>query len=267
LKKAKKLKMAGILFDEIVFGPVKSRRFGVSLGINLLPLQGKFCSFNCVYCECGLTTESKKEKLVLFSASEINASLQSRFEALKSGGLDPDNITFAGNGEPTLHPEFETIIDNTIRLRNEFFPKAMVTVLSNATRLDRDNVKRALLRVDNNVLKLDAGTNATFQAINRPTHPITLEKVVQELKNLEGKLVIQTMLIRGEVNGKQVDNTTDEELTLWLKHIQEINPKLVMLYPIDRQTPYRTLEKVPEPEFEALAAKIEALGINVEVFY
>ena len=259
--------MSGILFDEIVFGPVKSRRFGVSLGINLMPLEGKLCSFNCVYCECGLTDEHKKDKLKLYSASEINASLQSRFEALKEGGLDPDNITFAGNGEPTLHPEFETLIENTIRLRDKFFPKAMITVLSNATRLDRANVKRALLRVDNNVLKLDAGTNATFQAINRPTQLITLEKVVQELKNFEGNLTVQTMLIRGDVDGKQVDNTTEEELTLWLKYIQEINPKLVMLYPIDRQTPYRTLEKVPEPEFQALAARIEELGIKAEVFY
>ncbi len=259
--------MAGILFDEIVFGPVKSRRFGVSLGINLLPLHGKFCSFNCIYCECGLTGEDKKEKPLLFSAAEIASSLRSRFEALKTGGLDPDNITFAGNGEPTLHPDFETIIDNTINLRNEFFPKAKITVLSNATRLDREKVKRALLRVDNNVLKLDAGTNATFQAINRPTQPITLEKVIEELKKFEGNLVIQTMLIRGEVEGKQVDNTTEEELTLLLEHIREIAPTLVMLYPIDRQTPYRTLEKVPEPEFRALAARIEAMGIKAEVFY
>lgn len=259
--------MAGILFDEIVFGPVKSRRFGVSLGINLLPLHGKFCSFNCIYCECGLTGEDKKEKPLLFSAAEIASSLRSRFEALKTGGLDPDNITFAGNGEPTLHPDFETIIDNTINLRNEFFPKAKITVLSNATRLDREKVKRALLRVDNNVLKLDAGTNATFQAINRPTHPITLEKVIEELKKFEGNLVIQTMLIRGDVDGKQADNTTEEELTLLLEHIREIAPTLVMLYPIDRQTPYRTLEKVPEPEFRALAARIEAMGIKAEVFY
>lgn len=259
--------MPGILFDEIVFGPVKSRRFGVSLGINLLPLHGKLCSFDCIYCECGLTAEGKKEKLKLFSAGEINASLQSRFEALKAGGLHPDNITFAGNGEPTLHPEFENIIDNTVRLRNEFFPEAKITVLSNATRLHKANVKRGLLKIDNNVLKLDAGTNATFRAINRPTSPITLEKVVQELKNFRGNLTIQTMLIRGEVNGKQVDNTTEEELSLWLNHIGEIKPKLVMLYPIDRQTPYKTLEKVPEAEFHALAERIEAMGIKAEVFY
>ncbi len=259
--------MSGKLFDEIVFGPIKSRRFGISLGINLLPLQGKLCTFNCIYCECGLTNGHKKEKQSLFTAAEINASLQSRFEALKTGGLDPDNITFAGNGEPTLHPEFETIIDNTIRLRDEFFPKALVTVLSNATRLDRENVKRALLRLDNNVLKLDAGTDATFQAINRPTFPISLEKVIQELKNFGGNLVIQTMLIRGEVEGKRVDNTTEEEISLYLKHIGEIRPRQVMLYPIDRQTPYNTLEKVPETEFDALVGRIEAMGIKAEVFY
>ena len=259
--------MPGILFDEIVFGPIKSRRFGVSLGINLLPLHGKFCTFNCIYCECGLTEERKKERPVLFTAVQINSSLQSRFEALKSGGLNPDNITFAGNGEPTLHPEFETIIENTIHLRNEFFPKAKITVLSNATRLDRENVKRALLRIDNNVLKLDAGTNDTFIAINRPTSPITLDKVIQELIAFNGNLVIQTMLIRGKVDGVQVDNTTEEEISLWLKHIAEIKPKQVMLYPIDRQTPYRTLEKVPESEFQALVKRIEELGIKAEVFY
>lgn len=259
--------MPGILFDEIVFGPIKSRRFGVSLGINLLPLHGKFCTFNCIYCECGLTEERKKEKPVLFTAAQINTSLQSRFEALKSGGLNPDNITFAGNGEPTLHPEFETIIENTISLRNEFFPKAKITVLSNATRLDRENVKRALLRIDNNVLKLDAGTNETFIAINRPTSPITLEKVLQELIAFDGNLVIQTMLIRGDVDGVKVDNTTEEEISLWLKHIAKIKPKQVMLYPIDRQTPYRTLEKVPESEFQALVTRIEELGIKAEVFY
>lgn len=259
--------MAGILFDEIVFGPIKSRRFGISLGINLLPLHGKFCTFNCIYCECGLNDEQKKEKPKLFTAEEINSSLQSRFEALKTGGLNPDTITFAGNGEPTLHPEFETIIENTILLRDKFFPKAVITVLSNATRLDHENVRRALLRIDNNVLKLDAGTDSTFQAINRPTNSITLEKVVKELKSFNQKLVIQTMLIRGEVEGKRVDNTTEEELTLYLELLREINPKQVMLYPIDRQTPYRTLEKVPEKEFHALAKRIEKMGIRAEVFY
>jgi wyosine [tRNA(Phe)-imidazoG37] synthetase (radical SAM superfamily) len=259
--------MSGILFDEIVFGPVKSRRFGVSLGINLLPLHGKFCSFNCIYCECGLNPEGKKESPRLFSAAQITSSLQSRFEALKEGGLAPDTITFAGNGEPTLHPEFDAIIDQVLKLRDTWFPAAKITVLSNATRLHRPDVKRALLRIDNNVLKLDAGTAETFRAINQPSGTVRFEEVLKELKSMNGDLVIQTMLVRGEVDGVRVDNTTEAELSAWLGHIREIRPKRVMLYPIDRQTPYRTLEKVPEAEFRALAARVEAEGIEAEVYY
>lgn len=259
--------MSGILFDEIVFGPVKSRRFGISLGINLLPLNAKMCSFNCVYCECGLNKDHKKEKPVLFTTAQISESLHSRFKALKNEGLIPDNITFAGNGEPTLHPEFETIIDEVILLRDLFFPKAKITVLSNATRLYKENVKRALLKIDQNVLKLDAGTDATFQAINRPVNKIKLENVVEQLKLFSGRLIIQTMLIRGDVDGRFVDNTSETELISWLGFIREINPKLVMLYPIDRRTPYAALEKVPENEFNALAARIEEMGIKAEVFY
>lgn len=259
--------MSGTLFDEIVFGPIKSRRFGVSLGINLLPLQGKFCSFDCIYCECGLNAGQSQAKPKLFSAAEIKISLQNRFEGLKNENLHPDNITFAGNGEPTLHPEFELIIKNTIELRNTYFPEAHITVLSNATRLGNASVKKALLSIDNNVLKLDAGSDACFQAINRPSNRITLQQVVDELIKFEGKLVIQTMLVRGEVDGAWVDNTTEAELALYVNHVKQIKPRLVMLYPIDRQTPYRTLEKVPESEFQALVERLKANGINAEVFY
>lgn len=259
--------MSGILFDEIVFGPIKSRRFGVSLGINLLPLQAKFCSFDCIYCECGLTESQKQRKPVLFTADQIKESLQNRFEALKQDGLQPDTITFAGNGEPTLHPAFGEIIDNTIALRNQFFPKAKITVLSNATRLHKPEVRQALLKIDNNVLKLDAGTNETFQAINRPNSPITIENVVDQLISFDGDVTIQTMLIRGDVDGNYVDNTTPAELQLYCEHLIRIKPKLVMLYPIDRQTPYRSLEKVSLAEFETLVAKIHSLGIKAEVFY
>ena len=259
--------MSGILFDEIVFGPVKSRRFGISLGINLLPLDSKLCSFNCVYCECGLNEDRKHLKPVLFTAAQISNSLRGRFEGLKNEGVIPDNITFAGNGEPTLHPEFEKIIDEVILLRDSYFPLAHITVLSNATRLHKENVKRALLKIDQNVLKLDAGTNDTFQAINRPVNKITLMSVVEQLRQFNGALIIQTMLIRGDVDGRYVDNTTESEISLWLGFIKEINPKLVMLYPIDRRTPYAALEKVPEKEFKILAARVEELGIKAEVFY
>lgn len=259
--------MSGILFDEIVFGPVKSRRFGVSLGINLLPLQTKICTFDCIYCECGLTENKKQEKPHFFTATEIKESLENRFKALVEGGLKPDTITFAGNGEPTLHPDFSAIIDNTLVLRNQYFPGAKITVLSNATRLHNPKVHEALLKIDNNVLKLDAGTNETFQAINRPNFPISLSTVVEQLSLFHGDVTIQTMLIRGDVDGNRIDNTTENELKLYCEHLIKIKPKLVMLYPIDRQTPYRTLEKVPLEEFNSLIKQIEALGISAEVYY
>jgi wyosine [tRNA(Phe)-imidazoG37] synthetase (radical SAM superfamily) len=259
--------MAGILFDEIVFGPVKSRRFGISLGINLLPLHRKLCSFNCIYCECGLTDLVDADASALYSAAQIAASLEERFKALTENHLKPDNITFAGNGEPTLHPEFETIVGEVIRLRDRYFPAAKTTVLSNASQLGREDVKLALLRVDNNVLKLDAGTEATFKAMNRPHTEVTLGDIVKNLKIFNGNLIIQTILVRGEVDGSWVDNTREEEISEYLRLLESIIPKFVMLYPIDRRTPYSRLEKVPYVEFEILHRKIEALGIKAEIYY
>ncbi|HOW32017.1 MAG TPA: radical SAM protein [Bacteroidales bacterium] len=257
--------MAGILFDEIVFGPVRSRRFGVSLGINLLPLDSKMCSYDCIYCECGLTKHSG-HKPKLFTAGEIKESLQQRFEALAAESLSPDNITFAGNGEPTLHPQFGAIIDNTIALRDQYFPAAKITVLSNATMLNRKAVVEALNKIDNNVLKLDAGTNETFQAINRPLARITLDEVVERLVAFKGDLTIQSLFLRGVIEGKMIDNTVEHEVALWLSHLEKIRPKLVMLYPIDRRTPYTSIEKVSETELLILAGRVETIGLKAEVF-
>jgi wyosine [tRNA(Phe)-imidazoG37] synthetase (radical SAM superfamily) len=259
--------MGGTLFDEIVFGPVKSRRFGISLGINLLPLKGKLCSFNCIYCECGLNETHPHAGSKLYTAEQIRQSLHSRFEALKANGLAPDSLTFAGNGEPTLHPEFETIISDTILLRNEYFPKAKITVLSNATCLHKENIIRALKQVDNNVLKLDAGSELMFRAINRPSVAIDIATVTAQLRSFNGNVIIQTMLVRGEVDGQWVDNTTETELNLWLQHVVAIHPRLVMLYPIDRLTPYQSLQKVPENEFAAVAESVRKSGIKAEVYY
>jgi len=259
--------MSGFLFDEIVFGPVKSRRFGLSLGINLLPLDSKLCSYNCIYCECGLTKHKSGHKPKLFSVAEIRFSLQQHFEALSHESLAPDNITFAGNGEPTLHPEFAAIIDDAINLRSQYFPEAKITVLSNATMLNRPAVVEALKKIDNNVLKIDAGTNETFRAINRPLSPVTLEEVVDRLMIFNGNLTIQTLFLRGTIGSTLVDNTTDHEVNLWLGHLQRINPKLVMLYPIDRRTPYASLEKISEAELKFLAGRVEEIGLKAEVFY
>jgi wyosine [tRNA(Phe)-imidazoG37] synthetase (radical SAM superfamily) len=258
--------MSGILFDEIVFGPVRSRRFGVSLGMNLLPLDSKLCSFDCIYCECGLTKHEPGHKPELYKASRIRESLEQRLRALKEGSLAPDNITFAGNGEPTLHPEFDQIIADSIELRDAYFPQAKITVLSNGTSLKRDSVRQALMRVDNNVLKLDAGTDRTFRLINRPLSPITLEEIVERLAGFTGRIVVQTLFIRGEVEGEAIDNTTPEEVDLWLGHLKRIKPELVMLYPIARRTPFASLEKISPERLHEIALRVEATGLKAEVF-
>ena len=263
---AQNYSMSGFLFDDIVFGPVKSRRFGVSLGINLMPETMKYCSFNCIYCECGLTAPDQEERAKLYTTEQITDAMKQRFIALKSEGLEPDNITFAGNGEPTLHPGFAEIIDRTIELREEYFPKAEITVLSNSTRLHIPTVKQALLKIDNNVLKLDAGSEEMFRRINRPASPVRLSDIVDRLIGFEGNLVIQTLFIRGTVDNQVIDNTTKEEINLWLGHLQRIKPSLVMLYPISRETPEQGLEKIGKDELLAIAVKLEHLNIPYEVF-
>ncbi|MGE5384178.1 MAG: radical SAM protein [Omnitrophica WOR_2 bacterium] len=258
--------MACFLFNEIVFGPVSSRRFGVSLGINLLPDSIKYCTFNCVYCECGLTDHEQDKKAKLYSTNEVLAALEERFSELHHKNLLPDNITFAGNGEPTIHPGFAEIIDRTIQLRDTYFPQAKITVLSNATKLNKDNVREALKKIDNNVLKLDAGSEQMFSAINRPLTKITLQQVVDDLKKFDGKVVIQTLFIKGDVNGTHIDNTTEEEIELWLNHLVEINPMLVMLYSISRETPEHGLLKVKKEELDFIAQKVREAGLQAEVY-
>jgi wyosine [tRNA(Phe)-imidazoG37] synthetase (radical SAM superfamily) len=255
-----------ILFDEIVFGPVKSRRFGVSLGINLLPTGFKYCTFNCVYCECGWTKVSTFKKTGLFSREAVRNALKKRCSELKAKNIYPDNLTFAGNGEPTIHPEFPGIIDDTINIRDTFFPKTQVTVLSNSSMLSKTAIRAALKKVDNNVLKLDCGTENMFRLINRPSGSITLKKIIDELISFNGSIIIQTLFIRGEYNGIQIDNTTGEEVEEWLNHIGEIRPRLVMIYPIARQTPIATLQKIPYTELEEIAKKVESIGIPAQVY-
>jgi wyosine [tRNA(Phe)-imidazoG37] synthetase (radical SAM superfamily) len=258
--------MACFLFDDIVFGPVKSRRFGVSLGVNLLPLDMKFCTFNCVYCECGLTHPAQDKKAKLNNTESIINSLENRFRELKNSGLKPDNITFAGNGEPTLHPGFPAIIDNTIRLRDEIFQQAEITVLSNATRLHIPVVREALLKIDNNVLKLDAGTQETFELINRPASPVKLADIVSRLASFGGKVVIQTLFLRGVINGVSIDNTIESEISPWLGYLEKIRPSLVMIYPIERSTPEQGIEKISQAELLDIARRLEPLAIPYEVF-
>ncbi len=258
--------MATFLFDELIFGPVKSRRLGVSLGINLLPVDNKYCTFNCVYCECGWT-ELKDKKIILPKRSEFKQKLETKLKELQGTENEPDAITFAGNGEPTIHPDFDAIIDDTIAARDAFAPKAKISVLSNASQLHKKRVKEALKKVDKNIQKLDAGTNEMFQRINQPLGDLSLSQIVDKLLSFQGKLIIQTLFIRGNYNGKPIDNTTEEEISSWLEIIKKVNPEYVMIYPIDRDTPAKNLIKIQKEELDKIAERVNEAGIKTEVYY
>lgn len=259
--------MSGFLFNEIIFGPVRSRRLGNSLGINLLPVHRKFCTFDCIYCECGWTPPEDKSEMALPSRAVIAEALETRLIQLQAKNNVPDSITFAGNGEPTIHPDFNLIIDDTIKLRKKYFPNCEITVLSNSGMLDKKEVFDALMKVENNVLKLDAGTEETFRLINKPrSSQMTLEKIVANLQKFRQKAIIQTLFVRGEVDGVKVDNTTPDEVNLWLGHINRIKPRYVMLYPIERETPVPGLVAVPKEELQAIAEKLNQIRVKYSVY-
>jgi len=257
--------MAGFLFDNMVFGPVFSRRLGVSLGINLLPIDNKYCNFNCIYCECGWTN-NKKGKMILAKRDELKQQLEAKLKEVQGTVNEPDAITFAGNGEPTIHPQFAEIIDDTIELRDKYAPKAAVSILSNATMLSKPKVAEALKKVDKNIQKLDSGIESTYKAINQALGNKSLNSIVEGLLGFEGKLIIQTLFLRGEYEGKIVDNTTEEEVEAWLEIVKKVKPEYVMLYPIERGTPAENIEKISKHELQKIAEKVEAAGIRAEVY-
>lgn len=257
--------MAGTLFDSIIFGPLSSRRLGTSLGINLLPTTIKFCSFNCIYCECGWTETNSIEKAQLYTAKEISTSLEERLIYLKEQNITLDSLTFAGNGEPTMHPQFVEIIEDTIRLRDLFALNSKISVLSNSTMLAKPHVIEALVKV-NNIMKLDAGSEQMFKLINKPKNRITLDEIVEQLKKFQGQLNIQSMFVRGEMEGVAIDNTIDSEIEAWLKHLVAIQPKEVMIYSLDRRPPLALLEKIMEPQLEGIAERVRQLNIKASVY-
>ena len=252
------------LYTDIIYGPVRSRRLGLSLGVNLLPLTAKVCSFDCIYCECGWNDANRGSRR-FNSREEVREALAETLERMQGEGALPDVITFAGNGEPTMHPDFEGVIDDTLALRDRFAPQAKVSVLSNATQLHREEVRRALLRVDNNILKLDSAFDATVRTMNKPCGEYSVASVVEQLKQFEGQFIMQTMFLRGEYLGQRVDNTTEEQVEAWLRLVKEIAPRQVMVYSLDRDTPCQTLEKVSREELMQIAARVEALGIACSV--
>jgi wyosine [tRNA(Phe)-imidazoG37] synthetase (radical SAM superfamily) len=258
--------MATFLFDEIIFGPVKSRRLGVSLGINLLPTKSKICNFNCIYCECGWTMDIEKALSHLPGRGEVYHELEYKLAELKKKNRAPDVLTFAGNGEPTLHPEFPGIIDDSIILRDKYFPRARIAVLSNSTTISNPEIRAALLKIEMNILKLDSAFDSTIEIHNQPRFKIKAEDIIRELIGFNGNVIIQTLFLRGMTDGKEIDNTTPREVDAWLKAIERIKPREVMIYTISRDTPEgATLEKVPVNELKKIAARVELMGIKTQV--
>lgn len=258
--------MGTFLFDKIIFGPVSSRRLGVSLGINLLPSAKKVCNFNCIYCECGWTPAIEKEGGYLPRREEVSELLGSRLQEMKVKGEKPDVITFAGNGEPTLHPEFPEIISDSIYLRNKYFPNARIAVLSNSTTIGNPAIREALLNVEMNILKLDSAFDRTIMIHNQPKVKFGVNELIENLQKFNGKLIIQTLFLRGRSNGKIIDNTTPEEINAWLAALVTIRPSEVMIYTISRDTPEGgLLRKVPQEELRHIALRVEKLGIPTQV--
>ncbi len=257
--------MATFLFDKIIFGPVKSRRLGISLGINLLPTNIKVCSFDCIYCECGRNPKKYEEKAVLPGRAEVHQKLKEKLEEMKSDNQLPDVITFAGNGEPTLHPEFAGIIDDTIELRNQLTPNARIAVLSNATMIHKKEVFQALLKIEDNIQKLDSAFEETIKLLDCPNKTFNLQKTVDQLTSFGGEVIIQTLFVRGNYKGETVDNTTEKEISAWIELLKKIKPSQVMIYTIARDTPIDTLEKVPLGDLNSIAKRLENAGFRVQV--
>jgi len=251
-----------MLFDTTIFGPIRSRRLGVSLGINLLPQRGKICSFDCIYCECGLNKDGR-EDTTLPTREQVRAALEEKLVAYKNAGGEPiDTFTFAGNGEPTLHSEFKEIVLDTQKLRNQYYPDAKISVLTNAWQLDKPSVMEGLLQVDNAILKLDSAIPETLLKMNRPVSPtFSMETLVEQMTSFRGECIIQTMFLRGA----GVDNTTSAEIEAWLNALKRIQPSLVQLYSINRKVPIEGLEHVSEPELNAIASQVKEIGIRTLV--
>jgi len=253
-----------MIFHQIIFGPVQSRRLGISLGVNLLPTDAKICSYNCIYCECGFNTSMREAPIP--SRKQVAQLLEVKLVEMKAEQKPLDVITFAGNGEPTLHPEFDKIIDDTIELRDKYYPETKISVLSNSSRIDKPKVFDALLKVDNNILKFDSAIERSYQIIDQPMDKgkkISVDWLIEHLKKFDGQLIIQTMFLRGEYKGEKFDNTTPEEVAAWLDALERIKPKQVMIYSLDRAAPVDSLEKIPSTELNSIAEKARERGFDV----
>jgi len=254
------------LWDKIAFGPIQSRRLGNSLGINVSPPTVKICSFDCIYCECGWTLEKSIPPALFFSIEEIIASVETKLSQCRAFGTSIDSITFSGNGEPTLHPHFDKIIDAAIILRNQYYPKTAIACLSNATQLANESVLAALRKIENPILKLDAVSEPLFQLINKPTIPVSVKEILSHLLQLNGAFVLQSLFLKGEIDGQLFNNTLEPHLSLWLNVVNQLQPKKVMIYSLDRSTPAQKLEKIPFEKLEEIARQVQLLEISSDAY-
>ena len=275
--------MSTIIYPSPIFGPVHSRRLGISLGINLLPADGKVCTFNCIYCECGLN-EDHRPSLPLPTREQVAERLEAKLKEMVAAGELPDVLTFAGNGEPTCHPHFAEIIDDTIRLRDQYCPEAKVSVLSNATMIHRQAVHDALMRVDNNILKLDTVDPLYINKVDCPTGAYDVKAIIERMKAFQGHLIIQTMFMRqetgvrsqesgdrsqesGDRSQESVDNTGEAYVGPWLEAVKAIKPQQVMIYTIDRETPTQGLLKATHEQLDRIRDRVIAAGIPCSASY
>ncbi len=266
--------MSTIIYASPIFGPIHSRRLGISLGINLLPADGKVCSFDCIYCECGFNKDHRPT-LPQPTREEVAQKLEAKLQEMQAEGQLPDVLTFAGNGEPTCHPHFAEIIDDTIRLRDQYCPKAKVCVLSNSTFIHRQQVHDALMRVDDNILKLDTIDPLYINKVDRPNGTYDVKAIIERMKAFNGHIIIQTMFMRGvwrkgvrrEGEMVSVDNTGEEFVGPWLDAVKSIRPQQVMVYTIDRETPAQGLEKATHEQLDAIRDRVIAAGIPCTASY
>ena len=254
--------MSTIIYPSPIFGPVQSRRLGISLGINLLPADGKVCSFDCIYCECGFNEDHRPQQ-PLPTREEVATALERKLQQMQEDGQMPDVLTFAGNGEPTCHPHFAEIIDDTIRLRDQYCPQAKVSVLSNSTMIHRQAVHDALMRVDNNILKLDTVDIDFIRQVDHPNGTYDVNAIMERMKAFDGHIIIQTMFLKGP----GIDNTTDHYVAPWLEAVKAIKPQQVMIYTIDRETPDQSLRKATHEELDAIRDRVIAVGISCTASY
>ena len=278
------LTMSTVIYPSPIFGPIHSRRLGISLGINLQPADGKVCTFDCIYCECGFNSDHRPT-LPRPSRQLVAQKLEEQLQKMVAEGQLPDVLTFAGNGEPTGHPHFAEIIDDTIRLRDQYCPNAKVCVLSNSTMIHRPEVHDALMRVDDNILKLDTVDPTYINKVDRPTGHYDVQQIIEHMKSFHGHIIIQTMFMRGTLNVQSskfkvqsskfkvqsskfnVDNTGEEFVSPWLEVVKQIKPQQVMVYTIDRETPAQGLEKATHEQLDAIRDRVIAAGIPCTASY